>query len=386
VKKGDLMRAGPLSGLRVVELAGIGPGPFAAMVLADLGADVLSVTRPGEEVPGTDPLRRGRPSIGVDLKAETGRALVQRLVDRADALLEGFRPGVVERLGLSPEVLCERNPRLVFGRVTGWGQDGPLAARAGHDIDYIALAGALGVIGREGSAPVPPVNLLGDFGGGGMLLVVGVLAALFEARRSGRGQVVDAAMVDGTALLLAMVWGLKAQGLWSDERGTNLLDTGAPFYDVYETADGRYVAVGALEPQFFAELCERLGLEVGEAERLDRARWPELRARLADAFRARTRAEWEAVFEGSDACVAPVLGLDEAARHPHNVARATYVNVDGVVQPAPAPRFSRTPAAVPAASPSAGRGTLLRALASWGVAEEELVGLERSGVVSLGRD
>lgn len=380
------MRAGPLAGLRVVELAGIGPGPFAAMVLADLGADVLCVARPGEEAPGVDPLRRGRPSIGVDLKADEGRALVQALAERADALLEGFRPGVAERLGLGPDVLCARNPRLVYGRVTGWGQDGPWAARAGHDIDYIALAGALGAIGREGQAPVPPINLLGDFGGGGMLLVVGVLAALLEARRSGRGQVVDAAMVDGTALLLAMQSGLRAQGLWSDERGTNLLDTGAPFYDVYETSDSRYVAIGALEPKFFAELIERLGLEVSEVERLDRSRWPELRAKLAEVFRSRSRAEWEAVFEGSDACVAPVLSLEEAARHPHNAARATWVSVDGVLQPAPAPRFSRTPAAVPASAAGADRGTLLGALASWGVGEDELAGLEGAGVVSLGRE
>jgi alpha-methylacyl-CoA racemase len=367
----------------VVELAGIGPGPFAAMVLADLGASVVRVARPTDRSPLGDPLLRGRPSIWVDLKDERGQELVRSMAEKANVLLEGFRPGVVERLGLGPDVLLERNPRLVFGRVTGWGQDGPWAGKAGHDIDYIALGGALGAIGRAGGAPVPPINLLGDFGGGGMLLLVGVLAALWEAERSGRGQVVDAAMVDGTALLMAMVAGLRASGQWSDERGTNLLDTGAPFYDVYRSADGGYVAVGALEPQFFAELTERLGLEVSEAERLDRARWPELRAKLAEAFSSRTRSEWEAVFEDSDACVAPVLSFEEAASHPHNVERDTFVTVDGVLQPAPAPRFSRTPAALPAPAPL-GRDALFVALADFGVGQAELVGLERSGVISLG--
>ena len=359
---------GPLQGLRVVELAGIGPGPFAAMQLADLGADVVRIDRPGA-VPlfGTsdvDLLTRGRRSVAVDLKHPDGAATVLALAERADVLLEGFRPGVAERLGLGPEDCLTRNPRLVYGRMTGWGQDGPLASTAGHDIGYIAVTGALHAIGRAGGPPQVPVNLLGDFGGGAMYLVVGVLAALLESRASGRGQVVDAAIVDGTAHLSTMLLGMMAGGLWQDRRGVNLLDTGAPWYDVYETADGRHMAVGAIEPQFYAELLDRLGLTDAPPREDPVA----LRALLTETFRRRTRDEWTAVFEGSDACVAPVLSYAEARDHPHLRARGTYVESHGVVQPAPAPRFSRTPGVLDRPPPQPGQHTR-EALTDWGVAD-----------------
>ncbi|MFD0923256.1 CaiB/BaiF CoA transferase family protein [Saccharopolyspora rosea] len=332
---------GPLAGVRVVELAGIGPAPFCAMLLADLGADVVRVDRPGAG--GHDLLNRGKRSVAVDLKHERGPATVLALAEQADVLLEGLRPGVTERLGVGPEQCHEVNPRLVYGRMTGWGQDGPLASTAGHDIDYIALTGMLHLIGRRDGPPQVPANLLGDFGGGALYLAVGVLAALLEARTSGRGQVVDASIVDGSAHLGAMLFGFLATGGWSTERGTNLLDTGAPYYDVYETADGQHVAVGALEPRFYAELLDRLGLTGEVPDRDDPANWPELRARFAEVFRTRTRAEWAAVFDGSDACVAPVLSMTEAETHPHVAARRTLVRRDGVLQPAAAPRFDRTP-------------------------------------------
>jgi alpha-methylacyl-CoA racemase len=344
---------GPLSGLRVVELEGIGPVPHAAMVLADLGADVVRVGRPsgGLQIgPGgaVDPTVRGRRVISANLKEPAGREAVLSLAERADVLVEGLRPGVTERLGVGPEDCLGRNPRLVYGRMTGWGQDGPLAQRAGHDINYISLTGALHAIGRAGERPVPPLNLVGDFGGGSMLLVTGVLAALWEAQRSGQGQVVDAAMIDGASLLVQMVWGMLPSGWWTDERGANLLDGAAPFYDTYTCADGRFVAVGAIEPQFYRALLDGLGLAADELPgQLDRSRWPELKARLAEIFATRTRDEWAAVFDGTDACVTPVLAFGEVPGHPHVAARGTVVDRDGVLQAAPAPRFSRTRTELP---------------------------------------
>lgn len=368
-------RKGPLRGLRIVELAGIGPCPFAAMLLADLGAEVLRVERAeavgdGAAGPPADLLQRSKASVGVDLKRAEGRAFVLECAAVADVVLEGFRPGVVERLGVGPEECRARNPRLVYGRMTGWGQNGPLAPRAGHDIDYIALAGALAPIGREGGAPVPPLNLLGDFGGGGLLLAFGVLAALLEVTRGGEGQVVDAAMVDGAAVLTTFVWGLRHLGVWRDERGTNLLDTGAPFYEVYECADGRFVAVGALEPRFYAELCELLGLDPSTLPpQMERAAWPRVKALFAERFATRARDEWVRLAEGKDACLAPVLEMAEAPLHPHNRARSTFVEVAGLVQPAPAPRFSRSAPGAPAPPPRPGEGGAALA-ASWGVPPE----------------
>ncbi len=340
--------AGPLAGLKVVEMAGIGPGPFAAMLLADLGAEVLRIARPGTPVLAHDVTARSRATVALDLRQAAGVEAALRFIERADVLVEGFRPGVMERLGLGPEACHARNARLVYGRMTGWGQHGPLAQAAGHDINYIAISGALHAIGRPGEAPVPPLNYVGDFGGGGMLLVVGVLAALLEARQSGRGQVVDAAMSDGAALLSAFMYGFKAAGRWSNQRGENMLDGGAHFYDSYACADGRHIAIGAIEPQFYAELRERCGIHdpIFDAQ-MDPTRWPLLKLKLADIFRTRTRDAWCALLEGSDACFAPVLDWDEAPQHAHNRARETFVTLDGVVQPAPAPRFSRTPAAPP---------------------------------------
>ena len=362
---------GPLAGVRVVELAGVGPAPFAGMMLADLGASVVRVDRPSAPVaaaaaaPPAAPtadhpemMNRGKRSIVVDLKQTGGAEVALALAASSDILLEGFRPGVAERLGIGPRQCWERNPRLVYGRVTGWGQTGPLAQAAGHDINYIALAGALAHMGRAGGPPTPPINLVGDFGGGGMLLAVGALAALLEARRSGKGQVVDAAMVDGAALLMTMTHDWAARGMWSDRRGSNLLDTGAPFYDVYETADGEYMAVGALEPQFLAELLERLGVDCSDlGDPRDPAAWPPLRARLAGAFASRTRREWTDFFSEGDACVSPVLTMSEARRHPHNRARSLFAEVDGRPQPAPAPRFSRTSPPPPAPAPRPGADT-----------------------------
>ncbi|MEU8591667.1 CaiB/BaiF CoA-transferase family protein [Streptomyces sp. NPDC048664] len=341
---------GPLTGVRVVELAGIGPGPFAAMLLADLGADVVRVDRPGGAALGIDPAldvtNRNKRSVVLDLKSEDGRARVLDLAERADILIEGYRPGVAERLGVGPEACHARNPRLVYGRMTGWGQDGPLAPRAGHDIAYIAVTGALGMIGAPDAPPAIPANLLGDYAGGSLYLVVGVLAALHHARATGAGQVVDAAIVDGTAHLASMVHGMLAAGRWQDRRGANLLDGGSPFYGVYETADGRYMAVGALEERFYDEFTALLGVADEIPARADLARWDELREAIAVRFKTRTRDEWTAVFEDSDACVAPVLSLREAPAHPHLAARGTFTDHGGVTQPAPAPRFSATPVAV----------------------------------------
>ncbi|MFA1538995.1 CaiB/BaiF CoA transferase family protein [Actinomadura monticuli] len=342
------MGNGPLSGVRVIELAGIGPGPFAAMLLADLGAEVIrvdraSAVREGATSGGTDFSNRGKRSIAVDLKSERGRDVVLRLVEKSDVLLEGFRPGVTERLGIGPDDCLARNPKLVYGRMTGWGQEGPLSHTAGHDVGYIAITGALHAIGRAGGPPQVPMNLLGDFAGGSMYLIVGVLAALLESKTSGRGQVVDAAIVDGTAHLSTFIHAFLATGLWQDRRGVNMLDTGAPWYDVYETADGRHMAVGAIESQFYAEFVRRLGLD-GEdlPDQNDRDSWPALRERFAAAFKTRTRDEWTEVFVPSDACVAPVLSMKEAAEHPFNTARDVFPELAGHRQPAPAPRFSRT--------------------------------------------
>jgi len=338
-------QSGPLSGLRVVEFAGIGPVPFAAMLFADMGADVVRVARPeAARLDARDIVERGRRVVAIDLKSAAEREATLALLDHADVLLEGFRPGVMERLGVGPVPVLRRNPALVYGRMTGWGQTGPLAGAAGHDIDYIALTGALHAIGEAGRAPVPPLNLLGDFGGGALYLVVGVLAALLEARHSGRGQVVDAAIVDGAASLLTFVHAALARGEWRDERGRNLLDGGAPFYATYRCADGLYVAVGALEPDFHAQLLERLGLPAEAfSRRLDRATWPQLRELMRNAFATRTQKECCDLLEGTDACFAPVLSLGAAAAHPHLAARGVFATLDGVACPAPAPRFSRTP-------------------------------------------
>lgn len=372
----EARRQGPLRGVRVVELAGLGPGPFAAMLLADLGADVVRIDRPGTTglpvpmPPEVDLLRRGRPSVALDLKHPDGIATAQALIARADVLIEGFRPGVAERLGLGPDECLAANPRLVYGRMTGWGQHGPLSQSAGHDITYLAVTGALSAIGRAGGPPQVPLNLVGDFGGGALYLVAGVLAALLEARTSGQGQVVDAAIVDGTAHLSTMLTGLVSAGLWSQARGMNLFDTGAPFYDVYETADGGWMAVGPLEKAFYAEMVDRLGIaDRAPADHLDPRQWPQLRPLLAEAFRARSRDDWAALFEGTDACVSPVLSYAEAPEHPHLAARGTYVEHHGVVQPAPAPRFSRTPAALSTPPPLRAGADTRAALEAWGVTD-----------------
>ncbi len=379
---------GPLEGIRVVELQGIGPGPFAGMVLADLGADLVRIDRaqnvqtPPPATPPGDILARGRRSVGVDLKRPEGVETVLRLVEKADVLLEGFRPGVMERLGLGPDTCLARNPRLVYGRMTGWGQDGPLATAAGHDINYIALAGVLHAIGRKGEKPVAPLNLVGDFGGGGMLLVVGTLAALVERARSGRGQVVDAAMVDGASLLNGIIFGMRNLGLWNDARESNLLDGGAHFYDTYETQDGKYVAIGSIEPQFYAELLQKAGLE-GESlpRQMDRSQWPALKERFTRLFQSKTRDEWCQIMEGSDICFAPVLTMGEAPEHPHNRARGTYVEAHGVKQPAPAPRFSRTPGRLerPPAHPGQHTDDVL---ASFGFSRAEIAKLRESKAIA----
>jgi len=375
---------GPLAGVKVLEFEAIGPGPFAGMLLADMGADVLLVDRPGATDLGLkrerwmDVMLRGRRSVTLDLKAKHAAGAALELASRADALIEGFRPGVMERLGLGPEACLERNPKLVYGRMTGWGQDGPLAPRAGHDINYIALAGVLHAFGRKGEAPVPPLNLVGDFGGGGMLLGFGIACGLLHAQKTGEGQVVDAAMVEGASLLAAMFSGFLAAGQWSEERGVNTLDTGAPWYGTYETKDAKYVAIGAIEAKFFAELVARLGLE-GLPPQNERARWPEMRTAFERTFRTRTRDEWCGVFEGSDACFAPVLTFSEARRHPHNVAREGYITQAKVEQPAPAPRFSATPATVRRGPPERGAGGR-EALAEWGFSGADIERLAGAGL------
>jgi alpha-methylacyl-CoA racemase len=385
-----------LSGIRIIELAGIGPAPYTAMMLADAGAQVLRLERAaagaveaGEEYaasgsgPYWDLLNRSRPSVGIDIKHPDALELVLGLVEQSDGLIEGFRPGVAERMGLGPEDCWARNRRLVYGRMTGFGQDGPMASMAGHDIDYIAIGGVLWSLGRADSNPVPPLNLIGDFGGGGMLLAFGMVAALFEAARSGKGQVVDAAMVDGAASLMTIIHGFHRLGIWNDRRGANILDTGAPFYEVYETADGKWMAVGGIEAQFYEELLEGLGL-AGDASlppQQSRDDWPAMKERFAEVFKTKTRDEWTAVFDGTDACVVPVLSPWEAHRHPHNIARSTFVEVEGVVQPAPAPRFSRTPSVI-SSPPSPPGADTVSGLVEWGVDEGVIAKLRRSGALS----
>ena len=379
---------GPLAGVRILEFAGIGPGPFCAMLLADMGAEVVRIDRAqnvrgGDPAkPPSDPLLRGRRNIAFDLKQPQAIEAVLRLVANADALLEGFRPGVMERLGLGPDECLARNPRLVYGRMTGWGQDGPMAQAAGHDINYIALAGALEPIGRRGEPPLPPLNLVGDFGGGGMLLAFGVLAGLLDAKRSGQGQVVDAAMVDGAALLMSMFWGMRNAGFWSDERGTNLLDTGAHFYEVYACADGKYISLGSIEPQFYAELLKLSGLEREELPaQMDRSQWPAMKERVAALVKTRSRDEWCRIMEGSDVCFAPVLAMSEAPAHPHNASRKTFIEIAGMTQPAPAPRFSRTPPEVVRPPAHAGQHSA-EVLAGWGFSEAEIRGLRESKAIA----
>lgn len=365
--------SGPLKGLKVVEMPAIGPVPFCGMLLSDLGADVLRLDRTGDSDLGVrvdvkyDLMGRGKRSLAVDLKAPDSRELVLTVIGKADVLIEGFRPGTMERLGLGPEVALACNPRLVYGRMTGWGQEGPISAAAGHDINYLALTGALHAIGRKGEAPVPPLNLGADFGGGSLYLALGILAALHERQQSGRGQVVDAAMVDGAASLMTMFYGLLAQGVWSDRRGENILDSGAPWYDTYECKDGRFVAIGALEAKFFGELVQRLGIDAKQfPDHMDPKVWPQMRQAFAAVFRTRTRDEWCALLEGTDACFAPVLGLREAPGHRHMKARKTFVEHAGVMQPAPAPRFSRTPGALDRPPPNRGEGGA-DALREWGI-------------------
>ena len=377
---------GPLAGIKVLEFEAIGPGPFCGMMLADMGADVLLVDRPDDPRLGFgrdrwfDVMMRGRRSATLDLKSKGGVAAALELAGKADAIIEGFRPGVMERLGLGPDALLKKNPKLVYGRMTGWGQDGPLSARAGHDINYIALTGVLHAIGRAGGAPVPPLNLVGDFGGGGMLLAFGIASALVEAQRSGLGQVVDAAMVDGASLLATMFSGMLAGKRWNETRGDNVLDTGAPWYDTYETKDGKYVAIGSIEPKFYEELLFRLGLQGRDLPaQMDRKGWPALRKAFSETFREKSRDEWCTVFDGSDACFAPVLTFSEARQHPHNAARKNSVRSGRVEQPAPAPRFSRTPGGIRNAPPERGEGGG-HALKDWGFSENEISSLKEKGL------
>ena len=362
------MAQGPLDGVRIVEFAGIGPGPFCCMLLSDMGADVVRVDRKGARSMARDVTARGRRSVALDLKDANDLDVALELIGKADALIEGFRPGVMERLGLGPEAALARNPRLVYGRMTGWGQDGPLAHAAGHDLNYIALTGALHAMGRAETPPAPPLNLVGDYGGGALYLAMGVCAALLETSKSGKGQVIDAAITDGAASLMSVMYGLRAAGIWSDTRDANLLDGGAPFYDVYETKDGKFVTIGSLEPQFYALMLEKLGLadDPAFAAAMDRTAWAANSLKLAATIKTKTRDEWSALLEGSDACFAPVLTMAEAPSHPHNAARQTFVEIAGVVQPAPAPRFSRTPSAVQGgpAQPGADTG---KVLAEWGI-------------------
>jgi len=379
---------GPLTGFRVIELAGIGPGPMCAMLLSDMGADVLRIDRTAAAGLGIsmrskfDLLNRGRRSVAFDLKKPDAIEAVLRLVEKADALIEGFRPGVMERLGLGPDECLARNPRLVYGRMTGWGQEGPIAEAAGHDINYIALTGALHSIGRTGDRPVPPLNLVGDFGGGALYLALGVVAGLLEAQKSGKGQVVDAAMVDGASSLMTAIYGIKAAGVWTNNRGENLLDTGAHFYEVYETSDGKYVSIGSIEAKFYDELLELSGLKGQELpHQMDRSAWPALKERLAKIFKSKTRDEWCKIMEGSDVCFAPVLSMEEAPKHPHNRHRGTFVEVEGVAQPGPAPRFSRTPGKIqrPPASPGEHTDEALR---DWGFSNAELEKLRAQGAIA----
>ncbi len=377
---------GPLEGIKIIEIAGLGPGPFAGMLLADMGAELVRIDRPGGQViafpdPDYDLLNRGRRSAAIDLKRPGGTEILLRLVEQADALLEGFRPGVMERLGLGPEACLERNPRLVYGRMTGWGQEGPLAPRAGHDINYISLAGALHHIGRAGQPPTPPLTLVGDFGGGGLYLAFGVLCALLERVRSGRGQVVDAAMVDGVASLMTVFHGVQQLGAMN-ERGHNILDSGSHFYDVYECADGRYVSVGSVEPQFYAELLSRLGIEdLDPTQQMNGEEWSKWKERFAVLFKTKTRQEWCEVFEGSDSCFAPVLSLEESRKHPQATARQSFIRIKGIEQPAPAPRFSRTRPEVTRGAARLGEHTA-EVLSDWGFSESEITSARQGGLIA----
>jgi len=378
--------SGPLHGLKIVEMVGIGPGPFCAMMLADMGAEVIRIdkkvqNRPSRFEPRFDVLARGRRSIALDLKNPEGRQVALELISASDALIEGFRPGVMERLGLGPDICLERNPRLVYGRMTGWGQSGPLAQAAGHDLNYIALSGMLHAIGRAGEPPPPPLNLIGDFGGGAMMLAFGIVCALLEAKHSQRGQVVDAAMTDGSALLGALMYGMKAAGRWTITRGANLLDGGAHFYDTYECADGKFISIGSIEPQFYAELLQLAEIDaVAFKQQMDPREWPALKVALAAQLKTKTRDEWCKLMEGSDVCFAPVLDMNEAPLHPHNQARKTFVEIDGVTQPAPAPRFSRTQPEVqrPPSSPGVHSESILR---DWGFSDEQVAGLKQRAVI-----
>jgi len=383
-------KPGPLSGLKVIELAGIGPAPFCAMLLSDLGAEVISVVRPSMvDDRSADPvaqmttgtLSRGRRSIAIDLKSKDGVALLMRLIAGADALIEGFRPGVMERLGLGPDVCLEKNPGLIYGRMTGWGQEGPFAQAAGHDLNFIAMSGTLAHIGRRDAKPVPPLNLVGDFGGGGMLLAMGILAALLSVRSTGVGQVVDASMIDGSALLMTMMYELLGNGKWDERREANMNDGGAHFYDVYETSDGHYVSIAAMEPKFFRELLTRVQLDPAEfPDQWNSENWQVAKAKLAEVFRGQTRQYWCELLEGTDACFAPVLTMSEAIHHPHNVSRGTFCEIDGILQPAPAPRFSNTPPAIPAAALPFG-GATQEVLSELGLSKSEIADLKDRGVV-----
>jgi alpha-methylacyl-CoA racemase len=380
---------GPLSGRKIVELAGIGPGPYCAMLLAELGADVVRVDRMGESnlgMPGKttkfELMNRSRRSVAVDLKKREGVEAVLKLVDKADALIEGFRPGVTERLGLGPDVCLKRNPRIVYGRMTGWGQFGPLSHAAGHDWNYIAITGALHPIGRKGEAPVPPLNLVGDFGGGALFLALGIVAGMLHADKSGQGQVVDAAITDGVASLMTLFYGMMGNGTWLDQRSSNILDTAAPFGEVYETKDGKWVTVLAIEQKFYAELVQRMGLDPATLpHQYDREQWPAMKKRFAEVFKTKTRDEWCEIMEGTDACFGPVMTMTEAPTHRHNVARGTFVEIDGVVQPQAAPRFSRTPAEIQRPPARAGEHTA-EVFAEWGCSKDEIAALRAAGAVA----
>ncbi len=375
------MASGPLSGLKIVEFAGIGPGPFCGMLLSDLGADVVRVDRKGSgRASPADVTSRGRRSVALDLKSPDAIEAVLKLLESADGLIEGFRPGVMERLGLGPEVVLKRNPKLVFGRMTGWGQTGPYAKAAGHDMNYIAITGALHAIGTE-DKPVPPLNLVGDFGGGALYLAFGLMAGIISARETGKGQVIDCAMSDGAASLMAMFYGFKGAGIWKDERRSNLLDGGAHFYDTYQCADGKWISIGSIEPQFYALLLEKTGITDPEfANQMDRSAWPSLKAKLQDVLRTKTQAEWCAIMDATDICFAPVLDLEEAPKHAHNVARETFVTLEGVVQPAPAPRFSATPGAIQGPPPKIGAHND-EALTDWGFTAAEVAALKEKGAL-----
>lgn len=376
--------SGPLTGVKIIEFQGIGPAPFCGMMLSDMGADVVRIDRKARNGGGSkfEIGGRGRRSISLDLKKPEAIETCLKLIEGADVLFEGFRPGVMERLGLGPDVCFKRNKRIVYGRMTGWGQDGPYAQMAGHDINYIAITGALRSCARKGEKPMHPLNLVGDFGGGALYLVVGLLAALYEAKVSGQGQVVDCAMTDGSASLMSMFFGMSAAGMWSEEIGTNLLDGGAPFYDSYECSDGKYVSLGSIEPQFYAELLEKLGLtsDPDFKKQMDRSKWPALKQRLVERFKTKTRDEWSAIFENSDVCYGPVLTIREALDHPQNKARKTFIEVEGVPQPAPAPRFSRTVSKVQGPPPVIGQHTE-SALRDWGFSAQEVEALRKAEAI-----